>query len=150
MHKKVLTGLMLALSATLIMSCSTESSQSSYNRSSTNSNLVASPTAVAYSTSNVTIYDQNKPAPSSATDITMIQVDVYNEYGIRRQQAQVNEILKAQACSVGGNAVVIVNNPDKKHCYAKVIHTQPGVNTAAPLTSTLAATPVSATKPGNP
>ncbi|MES2204104.1 MAG: hypothetical protein V4496_02680 [Pseudomonadota bacterium] len=146
MHTKVLGSFGLVLSATLIVSCSTESSQSGYYRSSADSNLVASPTAVVYSPANVAIYNANAAHPQSAEDITLIQVDVYNEYGIRRQQAQVNQMLKEQACSLGGNAVVLINNPDKKHCYAQVIQT----NSAAPLPSTLAATPELATTPKSP
>lgn len=150
MHKKVLNSLALVLSTALIMSCSTKSNDPSYYRSSANSNLVASPTGAIYSPTKITIYDENNASPPSAQVITIIQVDVYNEYGIRRQQAQINEMLKEQACLLGGDAIVIIKNPDKKHCYARVIQTKPAINNEAPSPSTLATTPKSATKSGNP
>lgn len=155
MYKKTLNGLVLVLSTTLIVGCSTDSTSTAehYRPSATNSNLVASPTAVAYSPSSVVIYDEDKPLTQPAEEITTITVDVYNEYGIKRQQAQVNEMLKEQACSVGGNAVVLIDNPDKKHCYAEVIHVKPIatelVNSAAPSTSTSAINPGLAMKPEN-
>lgn len=147
MHKKMLTSLTIITGILLITGCATDSNQSNITPSSSKNNAVTQSTAIAYSSDNVLIYDKNNAHPQSAEDITMIQVDVYNEYGIRRQQAQVNEMLKQQACLVGGNAVVIVDNPDKKHCYAQVIQTQPILNNEVPSTSTLVANPVSATTP---
>lgn len=149
MYKKLLNGLVLMLGVTLMVSCSTESSKSSYYRSSADSNLVASPTAVVYSPSSVVIYDENKPLAEPAEEITTIRVDLYNEYGIRRQEAQVNEMLKEQACSMGGNAVILIESPEKKYCYAKVVHTNPIANNAVSSTSTSAVSPVSVTKPGS-
>lgn len=128
------------------MSCSTKSTESNYYRSSADSNLVASPTAVVYSPANISIYNENSAHPQAIEDVTLIQVDVYNEYGIKRQEAQINQMLKEQASSVGGDAVIIKNNSDKKHCYAEVVRTQPATNNAGSLTSTSATTSGSATK----
>lgn len=148
MHKNVLGSLVIVVSAVFLISCSTESNQPNYYRSSTDSsNLVASPTAVVSQSSSIVIYDKNNPLAEPAVDITTIKIDLYNEYGIRRQQAQINEILKEQACSAGGDAVVVIENSDKKYCYAKVVQTQPVINTAAPSTSTSVIPPESATKP---
>jgi hypothetical protein len=74
------------------------------------------------------VFDESNSPTQSSQDIKTIQIDVYNEYGIMRQQAQINEMLKEQACSLGGNAIIILDNRnDKKHCYAEVIQ----INTAA-------------------
>ena len=150
MHKNVLSSLALTLSAALIMSCSTESSKPSYCQLSTDSNLVASPAGVVYSPSSIIVY---KPAhlPNESFEIvTIIKVSQYNEFGIKRQEAQINEMLKEQAGSMGGNAVIRIETVDKKYCYAQVIRTKHTANHAAPSTSTLAAAPESVTKPENP
>ena len=148
MHKKVLSSLALMFSVILITGCSTDSSKSNYYRSSAaDSNLVASPTAMAYSPSSIIIYTPGDIPSEPSEVIANIKISHYNEFGIKRQEAQVNEILKEQACSLGGNAVILVDSADKKYCYAQVIQTKPKTNTVAPSTSTLAATPESATKP---
>jgi len=112
--------------------------------------LVASPTPVIYTPTNVKIYDADKAPTQPTTEISVVQVDLYNQYGIKRQKAEVNEMLKAQACSVGGNALILIDNSDTKHCYAEVVQIDPKVastsNNAAPSTSTSATTPISATK----
>ncbi len=123
MHKQVLGSLALILSAALIVSCSTESSKSGYYHLSTDSNLVASPTAVVYSPSSVVIYTTEHLPNESYDVVTTIKVSRYNEFGIKRQAAQVNQMLKEQACTLGGNAVILIDNTDKKYCYAKIIQT---------------------------
>ena len=150
MHKKVLSGLALILSAALVASCSTESSKSNYYRSSADSNLVASPTAVVYSPSSVVIYTPEHLPNESYEVVTTIKVSRYNEFGIKRQEAQVNQLLKEQACSLGGNAVILIESSDKKYCYASVIQTKHTANNAVPSTSTSATNPKSATTPQSP
>lgn len=148
MHKKVLNSLVLMLSASLIASCSTNSQNSGYYRSSSaNNNLVASPTAVTYTPASVIIYNANETPTGSVEEITTVQVDLYNEYGIMRQQAQVNQMLKEQACSLGGNAVMLVDNGnDKKHCTAKILQTKPASTTAATNSASLTSTSVTTPK----
>ena len=128
MHKKVLNGLTILAGTMFMISCSTPSPQTQTHPPRTGNSLVASPTAIAYSPSTVTIYDETMPPTGTIEDISLIQIDVCNEYGIRRQQAQMNEILKEEASSMGGNGVVVIDNPDKKHCYAKIVQVEPSAS----------------------
>jgi hypothetical protein len=150
MHKKVLCSFVLALNAVLIVSCSTPSSQSCYYQSPTDSNLVASPSAVVYSASSIVIYTPEHMPTEPFEVITTVKTSLYNEYKIRRQQAQVDQMLKDQARYLGGDALILVPRGDKKYSYAKVIRIKPmptkTANNAGSLTSTSAINQASATK----
>nr|MBP9727249.1 hypothetical protein [Gammaproteobacteria bacterium] len=128
----------------------TPSSQSCYYRSSTDSNLVASPSAVVYSASSIVIYTPEHMPIEPFEVITTVKIPLYNEYKIRRQQAQVDQMFKDQARSLGGDALILVPHGDKKYSYAKVIRIKPmtakTVNHAESLTSTSAINQASATK----
>ncbi len=139
MRKNIHSGLTLLLITCLVASCSSTPNTNNYYTPSKDSNLVASPTPVVYSPSNIVIFNHNETKPIAAQHIQKIEVDTYNEYGIRRQQAQINELLKKQACSLGGNAVVLIDEPnDDQHCYAEVIHITKTPNSVASSPSTSA------------
>lgn len=110
------------ISSGALIACTTPSEEKNYHWSSKESNLVASPAAVVYSPSNIIILSEKDINQKPIQHIENISVDVYNEYGIRRQKAQIDEILKEKACELGGNAIVIINTPeDTKHYCAEVV-----------------------------
>lgn len=121
MLKNPLNTLALICLTLLMSSCASQSNSNNNHYASSNSSLVPCPTSSIYSPSNVIILNENNPLTKSAQKIKTIQIDLYSEYGIKRQQAQVNEMLKKQAYELGGNAVVILDESDTKHYYAEVI-----------------------------
>lgn len=145
MLKSSLNTLALIGLTILISSCASQINTNDKQYTSSNSNLVACPTASVYSPSNVIILNENTPLAQSAQKIKTVEIDLYSEYGIKRQQAQVNEMLKKQAYELGGNAVVVIDKSDAKHWYAEVIRidTTPTWNAKDAATSTS----TSATKP---
>ena len=108
--------------ASLIVSCATESKSSRFFHSATANNLVASPTAVSYSPANVIIY-RNAIALDKKVykKIAVIKVALYNQYGIRRQQAQINQLLKERAYTLGGDAVLLIQPQTQKYLYAHIL-----------------------------
>lgn len=147
MRNKIISGLILIVSSTLMVGCSTKSSESNYYQSSTHNNLVASPTAVACSPASVNLYNPGYIPNESFDVMTIIKVSQYNKFGIKQQEAQINEILKEQTRSMGGNAAILIESADKKYCYAKIVRYKDTPNNAALMTSISAASPESATKP---
>lgn len=121
MLKRSLNTLALSCLTILISGCASQSNSDNYEYASGNSNLVACPTSSIYSPSNVIILNENAPLTQSAQKIKTIEIEIYNEYGIKRQQAQINEMLKKQAYALGGNAVIIIDGPNVKHYYAEVV-----------------------------
>lgn len=122
MKKHLRESIILFTSALIITSCASRSNEPNYYRSSADSNLVASPTAVVYSPANIIIYNEKNALDEPIEEITVIKVNLYNEYGIRRQQALIDKMLKEQAYSLGGNAIILIKSSDKNNCYAKVVH----------------------------
>ncbi len=149
-YKKVLNNLSVVFSSILIMSCSTPSNKSCYYRSSTDSNLVASPSAVVYSALNIVIYTPEDMPTEPFEIITTIKIPLYNEYGIKRQEARVNQMLKEQARSLGGNALILTPCGNTKHAEAQVIRFSPPpakiAKNEGSLTSTSGTNQASATK----
>lgn len=132
MKKVLLTSLVVFTS--FIAGCSTESDNSRYFHSATADNLVISPTSVAYSPASVVIYpNQQAVNKLSYENIAVAKVSLYNQYDIRRQQAQVNQILKEQAHTLGGNAAILLDKQDTKYLYAQIIRVNP--TATSPLTS---------------
>lgn len=124
MNTKVFGSVLALLSAGFIASCSTAPTPSDYyQRATPAGHAVASSKAVIYSSSsNIVIYNMEEIPTKPFKEISTIQVDLYNEYGIKRQQATINQMLKEEAWSAGGNGLIIIDNPtDRRHCYAKVV-----------------------------
>ncbi len=82
--------------------------------------------------------------------ITTVKIPLYNQYKIKRQQAQVDQMFKDQARSLGGDALILVPLGDKKYSYANVIRIKPmtakTVNNPGSLPSTSAINQASAAK----
>lgn len=116
----------MLLVSLLAAGCSTEPNNSKDSPSAAANNLALSRTTVTYSPTDVVIYPNQQAVNNvSYEKIAATKIALYNQYDIRRQEAQINQILKKNVRTLGGNGAILLNRKNKKYLYVQIIRVHP-------------------------
>lgn len=110
--------------AILSSGCTTEN-HNYYTTPPMGYNLVASPTSIVYLPYQIEVYDDKHLPTEKYTPIGVASTTQFNEYGIMKQQASIDEALRIQASQMGGDAIIMLPSFDKNMCIAQVIKFDP-------------------------
>jgi hypothetical protein len=72
-------------------------------------NLVMDTNVVAYYPYNIELYTLDNIPTKPYHFLGEISANQYNEFGIKRQRARINQVLRQEAGELGGDAVIVLN-----------------------------------------
>jgi hypothetical protein len=130
---KLLSLASVIILAIISSSCTTEN-HNYYTTPPMGYNLVASPTSIVYLPYQIEVYDDKHLPSGRYKPIGVVSTTKFNEYGIMKQQATVDETLRVQASQMGGDAIIMVPSIDKNMHIAQVIKYDAKPSKSAPNT----------------
>ena len=117
---KLLSLASVIILAIISSSCTTEN-HNYYTTPPMGYNLVASPTSIVYLPYQIEVYDDKHLPSGRYKPIGVVSTTKFNEYGIMKQQATVDETLRVQASQMGGDAIIMVPSIDQNMRIAQVV-----------------------------